>query len=133
MEAEKIKVEKDWLEPKSVCDIQIFLGFAYFYQRFIQGSSRIAVPLTLMLKTTGLPDEPVFSRNNGSRSTSSSNNNSRLAFGRNDGNSKINGFGVSRNGIEHTKKSEKSKSKKTSKSRKLSKSEKSRGEKTSKS
>ena len=31
----------------------MFLGFANFYQRFIQGFSRIAAPLTLMLKTLG--------------------------------------------------------------------------------
>jgi hypothetical protein len=31
-------------------DIQIFLGFANFYQYFIKNFSRIAVPLTSMLK-----------------------------------------------------------------------------------
>ena len=31
MEAEKIEVVKDWPEPKSVCNIQVFLGFANFY------------------------------------------------------------------------------------------------------
>ena len=133
METEKIEVVKDWLEPKSVYNIQVFLGFTNFYQRFIQGFSRIAAPLTLMLKTTGSPDEPVFSRNNGSRSTSSNNDDSRPAFGRNDGNGKVNGFGVGRNGVEHAKKSEKSKSKKMFKSQKSSKSEKSRGKKTFKS
>ena len=35
MEAKKIEVIKDWPEPKSVRDIQIFLGFANFYWRFI--------------------------------------------------------------------------------------------------
>ena len=52
IEAEKIEVVKEWPEPKSVRDIQVFLGFANFYQRFIQGFSKIAAPLTLMLKTT---------------------------------------------------------------------------------
>ena len=52
MEAKKIKVVKDWPEFKSVCNIQVFLSFANFYQRFIQGFSRIAAPLTSMLKTT---------------------------------------------------------------------------------
>ena len=34
----------------------MFLGFANFYQRFIQGFSRIAVPFTSILKTmTGTP------------------------------------------------------------------------------
>ena len=31
----------------------MFLGFANFYRRFIQGFSQIAVPLTSMLKTSG--------------------------------------------------------------------------------
>ena len=53
MKDERIKAVKQWLEPKSVRDIQVFLGFANFYRRFIQGFSRIAAPLTSMLKTTG--------------------------------------------------------------------------------
>ena len=53
MEDERIKAVKQWPEPKSVRDIQVFLGFANFYRRFIQGFSRIAAPLTSMLKTTG--------------------------------------------------------------------------------
>ena len=32
----------------------MFLGFANFYRRFIQGFSRIAAPLTLILKTAEL-------------------------------------------------------------------------------
>ena len=32
---------------------QVFIGFANFYRRFIQGFSRIAISLTAMLKTTG--------------------------------------------------------------------------------
>ena len=31
MEAKKIEVVKDWPELKSVCNIQVFLGFANFY------------------------------------------------------------------------------------------------------
>ena len=31
MEVKKIEVIKEWLEPKSVQDIQVFLGFANFY------------------------------------------------------------------------------------------------------
>ena len=52
MEAKKIEVVKKWPEPKSIRDIQVFLGFANFYRRFIQGFSKIAAPLTSMLKTT---------------------------------------------------------------------------------
>ena len=54
MEAEQIEVVRKWPEPKSVRDIQIFLGFANFYCQFIKGFSKIAAPLTSMLKTTML-------------------------------------------------------------------------------
>ena len=53
MEDEQIKVVKNWTELTSVRDIQVFIGFANFYQRFIQGFSRIAAPFTSILKTTG--------------------------------------------------------------------------------
>ena len=52
IEAEQIEVVKKWPEPKSVQDIQVFLGFANFYCRFIKGFSKIAAPLMSMLKTT---------------------------------------------------------------------------------
>ena len=35
IENERIKVVKNWLKPKSVHDIQVFLSFANFYQCFI--------------------------------------------------------------------------------------------------
>ena len=52
MEDERIKVVKNWPEPKSVWNIQVFIGFANFYWRFIRGFIRIAAPLISMLKTT---------------------------------------------------------------------------------
>ena len=52
MEAKRIEVVRKWPEPKSVRDIQVFLGFANFYRQFIKGFSKIAAPLTSMLKTT---------------------------------------------------------------------------------
>ncbi len=52
MEEKRIEILKAWPEPQSVRDIQIFLGFANFYRRFIRNFSRIAVPLTSMLQTT---------------------------------------------------------------------------------
>ena len=48
---------KNWPEPTSVRDIQVFIGFANFYRRFIQGFNRIAAPLTSMLKTTESSEE----------------------------------------------------------------------------
>ena len=50
MEDEKIEAIKQWPESQSIQDIQVFLGFANFYQRFIQEFSQIAAPLTSMLK-----------------------------------------------------------------------------------
>ena len=52
MEVKRREVVKEWLEPKLVRDIQVFLGFANFYWQFIQGFNKIAAPLTSMLKTT---------------------------------------------------------------------------------
>ena len=134
MEAERIKVVKDWPEPKSVRNIQVFLGFANFYWQFIQGFSRIVAPFTSMLKTTGLPDKPASSRNDGSKLASSRNNKNKPAFRRNNGDKEVDEVGIDGNGVEYAKKSEKtSKSRKLSKLRKLSKSGKSKSEKTSKS
>ena len=55
MEEEKIDVVKAWPEPKSVQDIQMFIRFANFHRRFIQGFSKITAPLTSMLKTSLQP------------------------------------------------------------------------------
>ena len=52
MEDEQIEAVKNWPEPKSIRDIQVFLGFANFYRRFIQSFSKIAGPLTSMLRTS---------------------------------------------------------------------------------
>ncbi len=52
MEEESIEAVKAWPEPQTVRDIQVFLGFANFYRRFIRNFSRIAVLLTSMLQTT---------------------------------------------------------------------------------
>ena len=53
MEDEQIETIKNWPKPTSVRDIQVFIGFANFYWRFIWGFSKIIVPLTFMLKTSG--------------------------------------------------------------------------------
>ena len=58
MEDKRIEAVKNWPEPKSVQDIQVFIGFANFYWQFIRGFNRIAVPLTSMLKTTRSSDSP---------------------------------------------------------------------------
>ena len=52
MEDEQIKAVKNWPKPTSVRDIKVFIGFANFYQCFIQDFSKIALSLISMLKTT---------------------------------------------------------------------------------
>ncbi len=34
IEEEQINTVRNWLKPQSVYDIQVFLGFANFYQQF---------------------------------------------------------------------------------------------------
>ena len=50
MDKEKVKAIKKWPEPKNLKEVQAFLRFANFYQRFIQGYSQICTPLTKMTK-----------------------------------------------------------------------------------
>ena len=45
MEQEKIKAAKEWKTPTRVKDMESFLGFANFYQHFIQNFSHTAKPL----------------------------------------------------------------------------------------
>lgn len=52
IEDERIEAVSNWLEPKSMGNIQVFLGFANFYQCFIQGFNKIAKPLTLIFRTS---------------------------------------------------------------------------------
>ena len=49
---EQIEAVKNWPEPTSVRDIQVFIGFTSFYQHFIQNFSKIATLLIFLLKTT---------------------------------------------------------------------------------
>ncbi len=58
MEEKKIKAVKTWPETQSVKDFQVFLGFANFYRRFIKNFSKIASPLTSMLRTTTSASSP---------------------------------------------------------------------------
>ena len=53
MEEERIDTVEKWPKPQSVQGIQIFIGFANFYRRFINGFNKIVAPLTAILKTTG--------------------------------------------------------------------------------
>jgi hypothetical protein len=50
MEKDRIATIEEWPMPDSHRDIQVFLGFANFYRRFIKSFSGIVRPMTAMLK-----------------------------------------------------------------------------------
>ena len=50
MDKEKVKAIREWPEPRNLKEVQAFLGFANFYQRFIQEYLQIWTPLTKMTK-----------------------------------------------------------------------------------
>ena len=121
MEAKKSEVVKNWCKPKLIRDIQVFLGFANFYWRFIQGFNKIAAPLTSMLKISGSLNRPASSKNDSSRPISEKNNS----------NSEVDEFNS--DGVEYAKKSGKSHGQNLAKSQKLSKSKGEKSKKLSKS
>jgi len=45
MEQDKVKAVKKWKVPTKIKEVESFLGFMNFYQRFIQNFSHIARPL----------------------------------------------------------------------------------------
>src|SRR5204863_9853214 len=49
MDPASIATILDWPVPKSVHDIQVFLGFANFYRRFIESYSHLVLPFTNLL------------------------------------------------------------------------------------
>ena len=51
IDLEKVSAVLNWEVPKTIQDVQCFLGFANFYRRFIEGYSRICTPLFNLLKT----------------------------------------------------------------------------------
>ncbi|KAH0602480.1 uncharacterized protein H6S33_008819, partial [Morchella sextelata] len=50
MDPKKVETVKNWTVPKTVKDVQAFLGFANFYRRFIRGFSEMASPLTRLTR-----------------------------------------------------------------------------------
>ena len=50
VDPEKIKVIEDCPVPKDVTDVRSFMGITGYYQRFIEGFSRIANPITFLQK-----------------------------------------------------------------------------------
>lgn len=50
MDPKKVEVILAWPSPKSVRDIQVFLGFANFYRRFVEFFSQVVSAITRLLK-----------------------------------------------------------------------------------
>ena len=50
MSERKVKSIRDWAHPRSVKEVQIFIGFVNFYWRFIKDISKICKPITETLK-----------------------------------------------------------------------------------
>jgi hypothetical protein len=46
----KVKEVLDWMQPTSVSEVQSFLGWVGYYRRFILNFSKIAKPITELLK-----------------------------------------------------------------------------------
>lgn len=49
METDRIEAIRSWPEPRSIRDIQVFIGFANFYRRFIQRFSKKTAALTSLI------------------------------------------------------------------------------------
>ena len=50
MDQENVKAIIEWPKTKNLKEVQAFLGFANFYQRFIQDYSKVVTPLTSSTK-----------------------------------------------------------------------------------
>ena len=50
VDPKKVEVVMSWERPKSVFDICSFLGLAGYYRRFIKDFSRLAAPMTRLIR-----------------------------------------------------------------------------------
>ena len=57
MDPKRVEAVTQWPQPKSIHNIQVFLGFVNFYKRFIEGYLYITYLLTELLKTGGKGEE----------------------------------------------------------------------------
>ena len=50
MDPQKVKAILNWKPPTSVTEIRCFLCLAGYYRKFVEGFSKIAVPLTRLAR-----------------------------------------------------------------------------------
>ncbi|CEH15967.1 retrotransposon nucleocapsid protein [Ceraceosorus bombacis] len=50
MDPKRVQTINDWPAPRNVHELQVFLGYANYYRRFIPAYSRVIAPLTDLLK-----------------------------------------------------------------------------------
>jgi hypothetical protein len=50
MDKGKTKAIDEWPTPQKVRDVQVLLGFANYYRRFIEGFAQIVLPITNLLR-----------------------------------------------------------------------------------
>ena len=50
MDLEKVEAVMSWERPKSVFEIRNFLGLVEYYRRFIEDFSRLAAPITRLIR-----------------------------------------------------------------------------------
>lgn len=48
MDKQKVSAIHEWLRPRTIKELQRFLGFANFYRHFIKNFSQVAAPLTYL-------------------------------------------------------------------------------------
>ncbi|GKF91394.1 hypothetical protein Tco_0275095 [Tanacetum coccineum] len=50
MDTSKVKAITKWQRPTTVTEVRSFLGLAGYYRRFVEGFSRLALPLTQLMR-----------------------------------------------------------------------------------
>ena len=50
VDSDKIKEIMEWVIPKDVSDVRLFMGITGYYQKFIEGFSKIVNPITSLQK-----------------------------------------------------------------------------------